>query len=356
MQASSTATRSGHRTATAFEQYVSARRGFVEGAVFFLESGTHLEAVLSGSRAGDVVFTPAGTAVRSDPRVVEYDGRFCRPGDQLTLDGRQTLELQEYVAVPFVSIVGPTVLRQCSADGVAAFFSDADTARESGVFVEQLLSSAVLIDSLVSFVGTDHEPDALVRVHVSADGEYRDGPDGLVIGEVGDERADVEARAVDGAGRGRAFARIVDRGMFEADLDDRRWLARYVAALEILRQWDGIPARPAISGFGGHLVRALDELPALLGVVSADAPFLLTGGDDEYLLVDPVTRRRFRLGIDAARAAECLIATGDESAAVSLLAAELDRRASSVAPVVREVRGDLAAAGLDVAASRDEGL
>ncbi len=72
--------------------------------------------------------------------------------------------------------------------------------------------------------------------------------------------------------------------------------------------------------------------------------------------MDPVTRRRFRLGIDAARAAECLIATGDESAAVSLLAAELDRRASSVAPVVREVRGDLAAAGLDVAASRDEGL
>lgn len=132
MQASSTATRSGHRTATAFEQYVSARRGFVEGAVFFLESGTHLEAVLSGSRPGDVVFTPAGTAVRSDPRVVEYDGRFCRPGDQLTLDGRQTLELQEYVAVPFVSIVGPTVIRQCSAEGVAAFFSDADTARNPG--------------------------------------------------------------------------------------------------------------------------------------------------------------------------------------------------------------------------------
>lgn len=357
MRASSiTAARSGHCAATAFEQYVSGRGNNVEGTVFFLDSAEHLETVLRQAAPGDVVFAPRGSAARSDPRVVGYDGGFQEAGDEVALGCGQTYELQEYVAVPFISILGPAVIRQCRAEGVAAFLSDADTARESGVFVDQLLSDAVLLDSWASFLGTDPAGESLVRVHVTRDGEYRDGPDGLVLGVVGDERSDLEARALEAAGRGRAFARIVDRGTLEADLDDRPWLGRYVAAVELLREWDGVPARPAISGFGGHLVRALEELPALPGVVSADAPFLLTGDGVEYVLIDPVGRRGFRLGVDAARAAECLIATADESAASALLAAELGRKVSSVASAVRELRVRLAAVGLDVTTSRRGGL
>lgn len=353
MDASSTTTsRNSHRTATAFEQCVSGRRTSVAGTVFFLEAGEHLEAVLSQAGPGDVVFAPARSTMPSDPRVIGYDGDLREPGDEVILDGTHTFELREYVAAPFVSIVGRTIIRQCSAEGVAAFLSDADTARDYGVFVDQLLSSAVLLDSLASFYGTGSEGDSLVRVHVSSDGEYRDGPDGLLLGVVGDDRAHVEARAIGGAGRGRAFARIVDRGMLGADLDDRPWFARYLAAINLLRQWDGVPSRPTISGFGGHLVRALDELPALPGVVSADAPYLLTGDGEEYVLVDPASRRRFRLGVDTARAAECLIATADESSAVALLAAELGRAASSVASVVREVQARFGAAGLDVTVNR----
>lgn len=345
-----------HDTATAFEQYVSGRRTVVEGAVFFLECGEHLEAVLSQTGPGDVVFAPADPAMRRDPRIFGYEGRFRQPGDEMRIDGRQVFELQEYVAAPFLSIVMRTVIRQSSAEGVAAFCSDADTARDFGVFIDQLLSSAVLLDSCASFVGIGLAEESLVRVHVSAQGEYRDGPDGLVLGVMGDERADVERQAREGAGRGRAFASVVDRGMLEADLDDRPWLARYVAAIDLLRRWDGVPIRPKISGFGGHLVRALDELPALPGALSASAPFLLTGDGEEYVLVDPPSRRRLRLGIDAARAAECLSATADESAAVSLLAAELGRHPSSVAPLVREIQNRTEAAGIGIAASRRDGF
>ncbi|MGH3690882.1 MAG: daptide biosynthesis RiPP recognition protein, partial [Microbacterium sp.] len=306
---------------------MSGRRASVEGAAFFLESADHLDDVLRVVGRGDIVFAPTGFAGHEELNVIGYDGVFRDPGDEMVLDGRHAFELQDYLAAPFISIVGLAVVRQGSAEGVAAFLSDADTARESGVFVDQLLSSAVLLDSRSSFVRADPAGHALVRAHVSADGEYRDGPDGLLLGNVGDQRAEIEAIAAEGAGRGRAFARIVDRGVLQADLDDRPWLERYVAALDLLRQWDATPARPAVSGFGGHLVTALDEGAAFPTVVSAEAPFLVTGDGEEYVLVDPTSRRRFRLGVDAARAAECLIATADESSASALLAAELGRRA-----------------------------
>ncbi|PRB11779.1 daptide biosynthesis RiPP recognition protein [Microbacterium sp. MYb62] len=350
-----TAPRSDHRTTTAFEQYVSGRRAILEGAVFFLESGEHVAEVLSQAGPGDVVFAPTGSALHRDPRVVGYDGRFREPGDEMMLGDRRSYELQDYVAAPFITILAPTVIRQGRAEGVAAFLGDADMARDSGVFVDQLLSNAVLLDSIASFLGADPAGDSLVRVHMTRDGEYRDGPDGLLLGVTGDERADLEARALEEAGRGRAFACIVDCGMLEADLDDRPWLARYVGALDLLRHWDGVPSRPAISGFGGHLVRALEDLPALAGAVSADAPYLLTGDGEEYVLIDAARGRRFRLGIDAARAAECLIATADEAAASALLAAETGQRVGSVAPVVRELQARFAAAGLHLTANRRDG-
>ena len=338
-----TASRPSHRTATAFEQYVSGRRGIVEGTAFFLESEDHIEEVLRAAEPCDIVIAPTRHA---DPRTIAYDGSFLEPGDEVTLDGRHAFELQDYLAAPFLSIVGLTIVRQGSAAGLAAFLSDADTARESGFFVDQLLSGLVLLDSRTSFVRADEDEADLVRVHVTASGEYRDGPDGLLLGSVGDERADVEATAAESSGRGRAFARIVDPRVLEADLDDRPWLARYVAALDLLRQWNGALTRPAISGFGGHLVRALDEGAA--AAVASEAPFLVTGDGVEYILVDPVSLRRFRLGVDAARAAECLMATGDEAAASVMLATELGRRTGEAAEMLRDVQGRFAQAGLDL--------
>jgi hypothetical protein len=352
MQGSSTTTsRRCPRSVRAFEQYVSGLRELVAGTVFFLEAGEHLGDVLRAARRRDIVLAPPGLVRRGDANVIGYRGRLREPGDRLVLDGHHAVELQDYVAAPFLPIVAPTVLRQRSAEGLAAFLSDADTARDHGIFVDQLLSRAVLLESRTSFIPAAAAGGGLIRVHVTAEGEYRDGPDGLLLGHVGDERADIEATAVASAGRGRSFARIVDRRVLEADLDDRPWLGRYLAALDLLRESSGGPGRPTISGFGGHLVRALDESAAFPIVVSSEAPFLVTDDSEECLVIDPAGPQRLRLGLDAARAAECLIATEDESSATALLAFELGVRPSAVAPVIHEVRNALISAGFDLPTS-----
>ncbi|PRB60887.1 daptide biosynthesis RiPP recognition protein [Microbacterium sp. MYb45] len=347
-----TASRPSHRTATAFEQYVSGRRGIVEGAVFFLESGDHIEEVLHAAEPCDIVIAPIR---HPDPRTIAYDGSFLEPGDEITLGGRHTFELQDYVAVPFTTFAGPTVVRQFSAAGIAAFLSDADTARNSGVFVGQLLNTEVLLDSWASSLAADLIGDSIGRVHVTRHGEYRDGPDGLLLGSVGDERADIEATAAAGAGRGRSFAGVVDPRVLEADLDDRPWFGRYLVALDLMRGWEGAPPRAAISGFGRHLVAVLDEGGAYPSILAADAPFLVTGDGEEYILVDRVSHRRLRRGVDSARAAECLIATSEEFEATALLATELGTRVSRVAPLVRALQDRFAATGFDVTGYRRHG-
>lgn len=338
----------------AFEQYVSGRRALDAGAVFFLESSVHLADVLREAGPSDIVFTPAGSASSRQPNVVEYGGRFREPGDRLTLDGHHAVVLHEYVAAPFISIVSPTVIRQCSAEGLSAFLSDADTARGYGIFVGQLLSRAVTLESRASFLPCDQTASGLVRVHVTADGEYRDGPDGMLLGRSGDGRADVAATALEGADLGRAFSRIVDSRVLAADLEDRPWFGRYLAALDVLRDWEGNPGGLSVSGFGGHLIKTLDESAAFPVVVSADAPLLVTSDGVEYVLVEPSRGTRIRLGLDAARAVECLMATDDESSATGLLAFELSVRPTSVAPMMHRLRDRLSAAGIDLDARRQD--
>lgn len=352
MGGSSIAAVGGRRTAAAFEQYASGRRALVTGAVFFLEAGDHLDEVRRIAAWGDTVIAPRPTGHdlmgASGVAVVGYDGSWQAPGDQVTLDGDQTFELQDYIAVPFISIVERTVVRQRHSEGLAAFFCDADTARDSGIFVNQLLSRAILLDSQVSFAAAEPAGDSLVRVHVTADGEYLDGADGLLLGHMGDQRADIEQTAAAGRRRGRAFARIMAGARFEAELDARPWFERYLAAVDMLRWWEGGPARPSISGFGGHLVAALDQHDAVHAIVSPSAPFLATGDGEDYVLV--AGRGRLRLDIDEARAAECLIATGDGSEASALLSAELASSPARAAALVSEVRARTLDHGIDLTA------
>ncbi|MFS0910270.1 daptide biosynthesis RiPP recognition protein [Microbacterium sp. 179-I 3D2 NHS] len=356
---STIATRSTRRASTAFEQYASGCRALVAGVVFFLESAEHLAPLLEITTRGDFVIVPSSASGRAmaaatarGVSAIRYDGRWVAAGDELVLDGHHRYELQDYLSVPFISIVGPTVVRQRSARGIASFFRDADAARYSGAFVDQLLSSAVTIESASSFLHPSADEGAVVRVHVSAEGELRDGPDGALFGRLGDARDDIVATAASRSGRGRAFERIVDGPDVDAAAEARPWLGRYLAAIELLRRWDGPVGTTAISGFGGHLVRALDDGEEAPSIVAASAPFLVAGHGDEYILVDPSSRHRFRVERDAARAAECLIATGDERAAAALLAADDGRSARGAARVVRGIRGRLLEAGVDLTAFR----
>jgi hypothetical protein len=232
MLISAHAASTGHRrSAAAFAQYVSGRRAISAGTVFFVESAAHLDDVRRLAERDDMIIAPAGAAPRPTPRIIGYEGSLVESGDELVLDGGQAFELRDYGDALPVSVVGLTVVRQRSAGGLAAFLRDADAARESGVLLEHLLCRAVLLESGASFACVDPSADSLVRVHVTAEGEYRDGPDGLLLGRVGDVRADLEAVGAGSVGRGRAFARIVDPRMLEADLDDRPWIEGYVASL-----------------------------------------------------------------------------------------------------------------------------
>lgn len=351
-----TARRIGHRSETVFEQYVTGQRALLTGAVFFLETAEHLDEVRRSTARGDIVIAPRAAGLDDDvtsapgAAVVAYDGSWQEPGDQVTLHGAHVFELQDYVAMPFLSIVGPTVVRQRKAAGVSALLSDADCARYSGILVNQLLSSAVLFDSHASFTRPDPIAGSLVRVHVTADGEYRDGPDGLLLGRVGDERGDVEAAVLADTDRGRCFARIVDRAAFAAELDARPWFERYLAVLDLLRRWGGARMRPTVSGFGGHLVSALDQHDAVPAIVSPSAPFLVTGDGEEFVLVTQDARHRLRLGADDARAAECLIAAGEEPGAIDLLAAELGSSLRTAANAISAVRGRARDHGIDLTA------
>lgn len=251
MQASSTTEEVGRqRIAAAFQQYASAQRAIRDSTVFFLESADHLVDVLRFAEHLDIVFAPAGSAARTDPRIIYYDGALVVPGDVMVVDRDYVVEAQDYRNIAASSFVGYTLVRQGSAQGLAGFFRDADAARESGVFVDELLRDTVRLDSLDAFRASDPDPDpesesesdadsgsdadSLVRVHVTAAGEYRDGSDGLLLGHCGHERADIEVVAAENAGRGRSFARIVDPRVLEADLDDRPWIERYVATLDLL--------------------------------------------------------------------------------------------------------------------------
>ncbi|TCJ28650.1 hypothetical protein E0W80_03870 [Microbacterium sp. PI-1] len=237
MRASSTTARpDSHRTVAAFEQYVTAERAIPGCAVFFLESAVQLDEVRALAERDDVTFVPAGSLPKVDPRVVPFAGALHAPGDEMSFGGRHAFQLQDYLAGRFRFRDGLTVVRQGSAEGLAAFLRDADTARSTGIFAERLLDGALLLDSAASFTRAYPVPDSLVRVHVTADGEYRDGPDGLLLGRVGDGRADIEAVATENAGRGRAFARIVDPRVLEADLDDRPWIELYVSLVTASRR------------------------------------------------------------------------------------------------------------------------
>lgn len=350
MGSTTTAQSASHRTAAAFEQYVSGRGADAVGAAFFLEQSTQLDDVRRIAAPGDVIFTPGRGAGRTPesgvggaPAIVTYEGDFLEAGDEMVLDDRHAFELQDYLAMPFLTIVGLTIVRLASAEGFAAFLSDADAARDGGVFLDQLLSSVLLLDSRSRFV--EEPPDRLTRVHVTGAGEYRDGADGAILGEVGADREHLEA-VVRRSSAGSAFSRIVSNRTFAEAMRIRPWLGRYLAAIDLMRQRSGDRAGLRVSGFGGHLLSALDEPDAGAAVLDADAPFLVTGPDDETVLIDRASRRRFRLGRDAARTVEALLACGDEERASDLLAQELRRPTHVARTAVVELRGRFADAGI----------
>ncbi|MFJ9839109.1 daptide biosynthesis RiPP recognition protein [Kitasatospora sp. NPDC101155] len=341
--------RAGARmVAAGLAQWASGRRTDLSGRVFFLESAEHLAAVLRFATADDLVIAPED-GLESDSgsaAVARYSGRFVEPGDEMLVEGRYAVELQDYLAAAFLPVVGFTVVRLDGEAGWRTYLEDAELARDTGAFVEQLVHPAVLLADKGALGRDATDGRSLPRIHVTESGEVRTAPGGTRLGTVDDSFDELILAAsrlsADGEDDLRAVVAPED---LRATLAERPWLPRYVHALEALRVVRQEGADWRVSGFGGRLV---DGLPAEYREPD-EAPLLLWN-DTDHLLHHPRSGRRFRLGADAARLAELLLVTGSAEAAAAL-GAELLGLAEPVArQAAAEVEARLERAGLWVPA------
>ncbi|MBF4461829.1 MULTISPECIES: daptide biosynthesis RiPP recognition protein [unclassified Rathayibacter] len=265
----------------------------------------------------DVLLAPAGSAAGTASRVIEYEGRFVEVGDEMTIEGH-TLELQDYAAAGFLEVVGPMVVRLGDTAGWEALLEDADRAHSDGEFPAHLLHPGVLLGERNAFLARAAGRPRAPRPVFGVGGVPRHAPEGPPLEVVGSPLVE-------------AFGGVIEPARLEADVEDRPWLGRYIAATELLRRTRrGTQAR--ISGVSASLLddgRADRPTPI-------DAPFL-SEVDGSWLLEDLATRRRFRLQEDAATIVEALHTSSDHDLAArrwsDAFALSLEEAAAHVAAV-----------------------
>ncbi|MEW1660645.1 daptide biosynthesis RiPP recognition protein [Streptomyces sp. NPDC093707] len=295
-------------------QWVNGRREELTGRVFFLESSGHLPAVLRLASADDVVFVPEGSQEIDGPAMTaRYSGQFVGPGDEMLIEGRYAVELQDYLAVAFLPVLGLTVVRLENEADWESFLADADLARGGGVFVEQLMHPAVLLAD-TGVTGFSHAASTVLpRAHVTVEGEIRTSATGTTVGTVDSTLEEI----LQAAGRLPAAAEtdlcgVVAPEKVRGAVCQRPWLPRYLNALTALRSVRRHGANWWVSGFGKRLVPGVPSEAQEL----TTAPLLLWN-DEDFLLLDLATNRRFGLGADAARLAELLITADSMGQAVT---------------------------------------
>lgn len=307
------------------DQWVTGIPGRIPGHAVFVENAGHASYAKEIAEDGSVVLVVDGDA--DDPDLVTVKGRYDESGEELLVDGSLSIEIQDYLAVPFISLVGPTVIRFACQDDWQSFFDDADEARSSGHFVRQLTEvSAVLAERalLAGHVGPD---SPLARIHITANGTILNGPSGTVIGWVGDELQDIRTRAIPLKPES-SIASLTHAPDVMAALNHRPWVPRYVAALDA---WKFIVpeqrAGTCLVGFGLSLYGATESH----GLPLPKAPFILER-EGEHRLLDINTGRLFTIGRDAAILIEALSNLRDVEAAASVAAVPM-----GIAPEFAEV-------------------
>ncbi|WP_409496661.1 daptide biosynthesis RiPP recognition protein [Amycolatopsis sp. cmx-11-12] len=286
------------------------------GRVVFLESANHLDYALRLSSGQGSVFSPAPAGgVRN---VVVYEGGVSTPGDELLIGDGLLVSSQDYLSTPFVVATGATIVLVTGAEDYDAYLQDADLARRTGVFVDQLLQPGVFLADQCA-LGSTHPCAGAARLYVATSGDVYTAPGGQRLGTVeSDVDHLIEAAVAPTSGdlclNGVVAAESVDRARAE-----RPWLSRYLRALDVLGGL-GTTGRTGyrVSGFGGRLTAglptALDE--------PTDAPLVLWN-DDEHLICDPGQGRVFQLGQDAARLVELLLITGSIEGSCTLATVHL---------------------------------
>ncbi|MBT2586674.1 daptide biosynthesis RiPP recognition protein [Arthrobacter sp. ISL-95] len=327
--------------AAAVDQWITGIPGRIPGHVIFVENPEHADYAKTLAGEGSTVLVLNGD--KADEGIIPVSGSFDAAGEELLVDGTLSLEIQDYVAIPFVNLVGVTVVRITTEEDWQAFFDDAEEAIRSGYFVQQLTEvNAVLAERrLLSRASEDNL--LLTRLHIAWDGSVRTGPYGTKIGKVGDSLTDIRVRAVSLRPES-AVAAVYYPWDIQDSLEAKPWIPRYLAALDA---WKFVPredrANTSLVGFGISLYGATlnDGLPP------ADFPFILKKATDHTLL-DTKTGRLFKIGTDAAAIIEAVSNMRDIKAAARVLAPALKVSAGVAEGAARAVVTHFEQLGIDI--------
>lgn len=329
--------------AAAVDQWITGISGRIPGHVIFVENREHTQYAKSIANEESRVLVLNGD--RDDAGIIPVAGTFDVAGEELLVDGSLSLEIQDYVAIPFVNLVGVTVVRITTKEDWQSFFDDAEEACRSGHFVPQLTEvNAVLAErGLLSGVRNLN----LARLHITWDGSILSGPYGTKIGRVGDSLTDLRIRSIALRPESAVAGVYFPWDLFDS-LAAKPWIPRYLAALDA---WKFIPhedrAGTKLIGFGASVYgAALHE-----GLPQADAPFIVKRGT-EYSLLDTSSGRRFTIGPDAAAIVEAISNLGDVDAASKVVASVLRVSLSLAEESARAVHARFQDLGIDMVGAR----
>ncbi len=327
----------------AMDQWITGIPGRIPDHAIFVENPEHAPYAKELAGEQSIVFVLDGGNGADEDTVVPVSGFFDVVGEELLVAGSLSLEVQDYLAIPFISLMGVTVVRITTSEDWQAFFDDAEEARRSGHFVWQLTEVNAVFAERGLLDGGQSVGSPLARLHIASDGTVLSGPYGSTVGKAGDSLADIRTRCL-ALEPESALASVCDAEAVRDSLGARPWIPRYLAALDA---WKFIPrddrSKATIVGFGASVYGAspTDDLP------SPRAPFIIHS-DGQYTLLDTASGRTFRVGPDAAAIIEALSNLRHLQLAASAVAAALGVSVAAAEESTRAVLEQFERAGVDV--------
>lgn len=318
-----------------------------------------VELLRSGFSLDTLVFGPQASG--SDRLVPRRGVEGLTPDftGSLAVCGQEEIEVLPYLKGRDVMPFTPVVLRILDRSDLQAFVADADGAFFGGELHPSLVDPLVKLGDECAWSGEDAcMTPVLARLVADGDGGLRPGPVAPRLGNLGEPVSELRARAValvsevarlrgcedcpvrDTCSKDTCLLAVIPDGDYCEVRRSRPWLPGYIHGLAAAR----LVVRPEtdrsslrVSGLGGPL---LYNGGALVPPVHR-GPVLLKR-TSEFLLVDPSVGSGARIGSDAARIVEALIAEGAVETAAASLAADRgiseDEARAAVEQVFTELR------------------
>jgi hypothetical protein len=256
--------------------------------------------------------------------IICYDGDFTDAADEIAVGDDFFLQSQTYAVTPFMSVIGPTLVRIEGAEDFEAFLTDADVAYGSGEFAEHTTHPLIQLADLPALRRSTRTPDPARRIFVAPDGALSTSPSGAALATFGEPLSTLlsswqRRQPADPADADPVpLSRVLPESTRVTALRDRPWLARYFTVLDALRHAHQLGHTDlAVSGFGDSVDDAVSR-----SVASPDLPVLLTG-DGQNLVHEPLCGKTFAVSADTAKLVEVLLVAGEEQQAVDLAGSAL---------------------------------